>query len=736
MTKLKEHLSEYYASLLNSYAMVFFSKDRVFAWVLLLVTFFDPIAGLSGFVSVVTSNTVARILGFNRYNIRSGFYGFNALLVGLGLGLYFQLTYELVILLVFASLLTLLITIMLEGVIGKYTLPYLTIPFLLAFWMVTLAARHYTELHISERGIYQINELYSLGGERMLAVNEWFSALPLAPSVVTYLKSLSAILFQYHLLTGMLVAIGLIYYSRIAFLLSVFGFYSAYLFYALIGANFNELNYSFIGFNYILTAIAIGGFFIIPSRTSFLWVILLTPLISILVTSTTVILGILQLSTYSLPFNITVLLFIYALKLREKKRTGLNPVALQEYSPEKNLYTYRNNEERFPADASNSFSLPLIGEWTVTQGHTGEITHRGGWQHAWDFEITDNHGNTYKNKGIEASDYYCYNKPVVAAADGWVEEILDNIEDNEIGQVNLEHNWGNTIILRHSDNLYTKTCHLKKGSFKVAKGASVKKGEVLALCGNSGRSPVPHVHFQVQPTPYIGSMTIDYPFSLYLLHSGNGFELRSYSRPVEGEKVSNLDHNACISGAFDFIPGQIVDFDVNIDEEPVQRIHWEVLADIYNHTYFYCKQSGSKAYFVNNSDLFYFTWFEGDRRSLLFSFYLGAYKVAKGYYKNLIIHDIYPVKVSGNGFMKVLQDFAAPFFMFIHNEYEIGYHSMGDELEQSQIGLRSSARRHYLKRESTIAGFEFEIDNDRIEKIITKTGKHTSKATRVKTYTA
>ncbi|HNX42877.1 MAG TPA: urea transporter [Bacteroidales bacterium] len=728
--KLKESLTDHFAGFLNSYAMVFFSKDRLFAGILILVTFFDPVAGLSGLVSVLSANLVSGILGLNRFNVRSGFYGFNALLVGLGIGLYYQLTLELVILLVFSSLLTLFITVLLEGVIGKYKLPYLTIPFLLTFWLVTLAARYYAELHISERGVYQINELYSLGGKRMLQLNDWFSTLPLAPSIVTYFKSLSAILFQYHLFTGMLVAAGLLWYSRIAFLLSLTGFYSAYLFYMVIGANFNELNYSFIGFNYILTAIAIGGFYIVSSRTSFLWVILLTPLISILVTSTSVILGTFQLSTYSLPFNLTVLLFLYTLKFRDNRQTGLHLVSLQEYSPEKNLYTQRNNETRFPESSYYPFSLPVMGEWKVTQGHSGEFTHREGWRHAWDLEIADDKGSVFSGKGLMPGDYYCYEKPVVASANGWVEEILDNIPDNEIGQVNLQQNWGNTIIIRHSDTLYTKICHLKKGSFKVKKGDSVKKGEAVALCGNSGRSPVPHVHFQVQSTPFIGSLTIDYPLSQYLLNTEKGYEIKSFSRPVTGDIVSNLNPNSCLGKAFDFVPGQTIEFSVSADGCVPSVIRWDVMADIYNRTYIQCRQSGSKAYFFSNSDIFYFTWFEGNKKSLLFAFYLGAYKIAKGYYRNLTIRDIYPVKVCGNGLFKMLQDFVAPFFLFLHNEYEMCYCSMEDELEQRSIKMKSSARKQICKRSSSMAEFEFLIDNDRVEKFVITEGKHITTAIR------
>ena len=74
----------------NSYGQVFFSDQRLFAVILMVITFFDFYAGLLGFLSVVVTNLTGFLLGFDKKTISKGVFGFNSLLVGLGLGIYFE----------------------------------------------------------------------------------------------------------------------------------------------------------------------------------------------------------------------------------------------------------------------------------------------------------------------------------------------------------------------------------------------------------------------------------------------------------------------------------------------------------------------------------------------------------------------------------------------------------------------------------------------------------------------
>jgi murein DD-endopeptidase MepM/ murein hydrolase activator NlpD len=312
-----------------------------------------------------------------------------------------------------------------------------------------------------------------------------------------------------------------------------------------------------------------------------------------------------------------VILFVYFLLLRTNP-SNLILTPIQYYSPEINLYTYNNNKDRLARFLYFPIYLPFWGEWTVTQGHDGKHTHKGDWGKAFDFMLLDDKSKTFMSNGLLCENYYCYNKPILASADGIVEDIIDNVEDNEIGKVNTKDNWGNTIIIRHLPGLYTQLSHLKKGSFKVSKGNFVKKGDMLALCGNSGRSPEPHLHFQVQITPILGSSTIDYPFAYYRQKENAIQQLHQFSKPPEGALISGVTTNTLLKNSFDITPNSVLRYSY-LNEKGIEKSeHWEAFTDAYNYKYLYCKETASSAYYANDGSMFYFTAFYGNKESLLY----------------------------------------------------------------------------------------------------------------------
>ncbi len=697
---------------ISSYAQVFFSDNRWFAVILLAVSFIDRHVGAAGAIAVLTGNLAASSLGYSDWYLRKGYYGFNGLLVGLGFGLAYQPGVAFYTILIVVALLTFLFAVALQGILYKYGLPYLSVPFLLGIWLITSASGEFTSLGLSVRGVYFNNELYALGGKLLVDAVDFFDRFIQPVPVRTYLYSLGAIFFQYNMLSGALIALGLLIYSRIAFSLSVVGFALAWGFYRLTGADIDYLGYSFIGFNYILTAIALGGFFILPSRWSYAWLMLLLPMVIVVALSVQKIFSILQLGVYALPFNLIVITFLYVLKLRKSQGTRLIETPIQQFSPEKNLYQYKTNTARFLPAGTLSIGLPVIGEWKISQGYEGEYTHKGAWSDALDFIMTGQDGSQFRGNGLSLKDYYCYEKPVVAAADGIVADVLDGIPDNILGDSNLKQNWGNSVVIRHTDYLYTQVSHLMPNSIKVKPGDRVSKGDIIGLCGNSGRSPYPHLHFQVQTTAHIGSQTLRYPLSDYLVRQDGELILRTSDVPELNELVSNIRSHTSLLKAYHFLPGLRLDFSVN-DANPKWlngKHRFEVKTDEYNNSYIECQNTGASAWLYNSGNIHYFTNYTGSRNSLLYYFYLSNYKVITGFYPNLTVTDTIPVHNVYRSLHLFLQDFAAPFYIYLKSSYFIKYTKVSDDLLASDIQLQSGIE---ADRKSTFK-FITSIKNDRI----------------------
>lgn len=67
--------------------------------------------------------------------------------------------------------------------------------------------------------------------------------------------------------------------------------------------------------------------------------------------------------------------------------------------------------------------------------------------------------------------------------------------DGVVASVGKSYGYGNMITINHGYGLKSKYAHLSKSLVK--KGESVKRGQQIALMGNTGRSTGPHLHYEV-----------------------------------------------------------------------------------------------------------------------------------------------------------------------------------------------------------------------------------------------
>jgi murein DD-endopeptidase MepM/ murein hydrolase activator NlpD len=152
-------------------------------------------------------------------------------------------------------------------------------------------------------------------------------------------------------------------------------------------------------------------------------------------------------------------------------------------------------------------------------------------------------GETFTGDEKDNKSYRAYGSNVLAVADAVVATVKDGIPQNIPGEdsravpITLETVGGNHIILDLGNGFFAFYAHLQPGSMRVKAGDRVRRGQVLALLGNSGNSTEPHLHFHVSnANSPLGSEGVPYVLdSFEVLKPGAG--LRHRELPMQEETV-------------------------------------------------------------------------------------------------------------------------------------------------------------------------------------------------------
>jgi len=173
-------------------------------------------------------------------------------------------------------------------------------------------------------------------------------------------------------------------------------------------------------------------------------------------------------------------------------------------------------------------SPPIRGEWAAFNGPSNSSGHRRlvlglygyvaiGQRFAIDFLQLDSTGASHHGDPSKNENYYAYGTPLLAVADGIVVATKDSIPQNVPGlnsravPITLVTVGGNHVAIDIGHGRYALYAHVQPGSLRVKVGDHVKRGQVVALLGNSGNSTEPHVHFQIADGPtFLSSEGIPY----------------------------------------------------------------------------------------------------------------------------------------------------------------------------------------------------------------------------------
>jgi urea transporter len=519
-------------ALARAYAAVLFcDSPRVGAWFMLL-TWCSPRAAVAGLFGLACAALWARAFSLSAAGAP---HLVNGLLVGLFMGAFYPFDWRLAPWLAAASLFATLCAHWLAALLWRAgRLPVLSLPFVLACWLVALASPW-------RDTVSGLHDPFGAASYLLPAATEGF------------FTSLGWLFLVPYPIAGALLFAGLLVASRYLALLALAGYLAGQAALALSGSVGADL----YGFNYMLAAMALGGIFSVPSRASFAMAAAGGALSAWLALAFGAALQPLHLPLLTLPFIAAVYLWLGALAVRADNRVPRLVLDAPE-PPERSYERARIAQVRGSALDSIALMAPFFGEWRISQAFDGPHTHRSPWQHALDVEIFEA-GRNRRGEGDTQRDYFCFGTPVLAPAAAQVVKMRDDLPDMLPGEADIENNWGNFLLLRTAVNEHILLAHLKQGSVRAQPGEWVVTGQQVAACGSSGRSPEPHLHFHAQSSDQLGAPTRPFHLANVLVRSaGSEREFRLYHVPAADELVSSAPRDEALAGALRMPQGRVL----------------------------------------------------------------------------------------------------------------------------------------------------------------------------------
>lgn len=179
---------------------------------------------------------------------------------------------------------------------------------------------------------------------------------------------------------------------------------------------------------------------------------------------------------------------------------------------------------------------PTAGRWYVAWGGPDAVHNYHvsvpNQRFAYDFVVMRD-GGFRQGEGLRNEDHFCFGAPVAAPGNGRVVVAADGAPDNSRpGVKDGPGGPGNHVVIDHGNQKYSLVAHLRLNSVAVRAGQTVQAGDHLGVCGNSGASDLPHVHYHLQTgAAYLQGVGLPVRFKNYFL----GGRLIAAGEPLRGD---------------------------------------------------------------------------------------------------------------------------------------------------------------------------------------------------------
>lgn len=194
-------------------------------------------------------------------------------------------------------------------------------------------------------------------------------------------------------------------------------------------------------------------------------------------------------STFNATNNtVTVTLPTFALTNVRNADGSYEAILTFASTPGANVSVTRNHENTPPADTCSASAIGApLGRALEVSGTPPRYFNPGGTPHPITGEVTPHFGVDLRADVGEQ---------VLAVADGTIQVI--GIQEKLLPN-GKKTGWGHYIVIRHTDGSATLYAHLSPGSALLTSGSAVRKGQAIALSGESGGATGPHLHIEYAP---------------------------------------------------------------------------------------------------------------------------------------------------------------------------------------------------------------------------------------------
>jgi urea transporter len=267
--------------------------------------------GGAGLLGLAASTLAAYLLGADRTLIRNGLFGFNGILVGIGLAFFLEFDLLLAVYIIPGAVVSTIVMMALINLLTPWDMPALTAPFVLTAWLLLFGVYQFESLTPSELIAPAAPDPATVVQTELRELATGAGGLTAANLAHGFFRGVGEVMFQDNLLTGVIFLVAILVNSRISAAFAALGSAVALLTALVLGGDGVAIYHGLYGFNAVLSAIALGGLFFVLTWKSALYALLAAAFSVPVFAAIAVLLSPIGMPVLTAPFVLTTWLFLW-----------------------------------------------------------------------------------------------------------------------------------------------------------------------------------------------------------------------------------------------------------------------------------------------------------------------------------------------------------------------------------------------------------------------------------------